>query len=534
MGNTEVTPATAREIDEHFNQETFSISRSCDVEKLKAGISNLPIYVGTQKLLEQEWDKKKTKLSEILKNRSFLRKGIPDIKRRAVFLEVYGLESHKCKAAYKAVYEDTNKEELEIAQEDRPTLPFVHNHYLNETGMNNLEIVVHLLNKEKHIEYSPVLINSIALLLIYLPVEETYCVAQKMMETSSKILADPKTKKLMRWYFSFTKSDYFHMLGAFIQSYIDTTKFKKRSILIKLQSIGFDINELLDEMFKFCFTTFLKADHAIDVFSLFYLEGTKILFRFAYAILKEQKEVIKTIEKADKVQDTLKEAALSKTNWTYLHEKAFKYKLARGHYDINKTDQVVLNDEREEYKIVSDFLPNVDECPSTILSMKQFYRLWMMLPEYLQVRVPNLVYSSMHDGYNLSTLYQKLKPYEEKNSVKCVFLTIKTLEEDVFGVFLDAVVYKSVKHYIGSSESFVYGFYEDKRITHYSERKNDQYCIGGVEYLQFGGGGDGPAIYLKDTLQEGQTNACETFANDVLTSSKSNFFQVASIEVILI
>lgn len=228
-----------------------------------------------------------------------------------------------------------------------------------------------------------------------------------MMESSKKLLGDPKTKKLMRWHFSFTKSDYFHMLGAFIQSYIDTTKFKKRSVLIRLQSIGFDINELLDEMFKYIFTSFLKIDYCLDIFTLFYLEGCKILFRFAYSIMKVHKDLIKSVSDPNKLRDTFADAAYSKTDWHYLHERAFKYKLMRGNYDIDKTDQVVLTNEREEYKIVSDFLPNKDDIPSTILSLKQFYRLWMMLPEYCQVRVPKLLYTSKTDGYCLSTLYQK-------------------------------------------------------------------------------------------------------------------------------
>lgn len=249
----------------------------------------------------------------------------------------------------------------------------------------------------------------------------------------------------MRWYFSFTKSDYFQMMGAFIQSYIDTTKLKKRSILIHLQSISFDINELLDEMFKFCFTSFLKFDYVIDIFTFYFLEGIKVYFRFAYAGFKTHKATIKNITSAEKVREVYFQAAYNNTDWAYLHRKAFKYRLARGHYDINKTDQVVLNDEREEYKIVNDFLPTVDDCPSKILSLKQFYRLWMMLPEYCQVRVPKLLYTSSVDGYNLSTLYQKCKPYEEKMSVKFVFLIIKTLEDDIFGAFLDTVIAKSIK-----------------------------------------------------------------------------------------
>lgn len=454
--------------------------------------------------------------------------------KRLAFLDYFGLEPMKWRVAYKAVYTETNKEEIEIAQEDKPSRVFLTRHWLNEVGLDTYELLVHLLNKEKHIEYAPVLFNSIALLLIYLPVEEAYCVAQKMIESSSKKLSDPQTKKLMRWYFTFTKGDYFQMLGAFIQSYIDTTKFKKRSILIHFQSISFDINELLDEMFKYCFTSFLKFDFVLDIFAFFILEGVKILFRFAYSSLKFHKDVIKSIKKADKVWVVFGEAVMTKTTWPFLHERAFKYKLQRGNYDINKTDQVVLNDEREEYKIVSDFLPNTKDCPSTILTLKQFYRLWQMLPEYCQVRVPKLLYSSKEDGYNLSTLYGKCKIYQEKMSVKFVFLIIQTLDNDIFGAFLDTVIIKSIKSYIGGSECFIFGFYEDRRITHYSENKNIQYWLGGMDYLQIGGGGDGPAIYLNDTLQEGQTNACETFGNDILTSNKSTFFQVASIEVIMI
>lgn len=260
-------------------------------------------------------------------------------------------------------------------------------------------------------------------------------------------------------------------------------------------------------MFKFMFTSFLRIDYVMNIFTVFYVEGVKVLFRFAYASMKVHKDLIKSVENSENVRDFFQEAAYDNTNWSYLHERAFKYRINRSNYDINKTDKVILGDEREEYKIVNDFLPNTDDCPSKILSLKQFYRLWMMLPEYCQVRVPKLLYSSAKDGYNLSTLYQKCKPYQVKMSVKFVFLIIQTLDGDIFGCFLDTVIDKSIKEYIGSSDSFVFGFYEDKRVVHYASGKNQRYCIGGMDYLQIGGGEEGPAIYLKDDLQEGQTNA---------------------------
>ena len=227
MGNQEVKPASDEEINEYFEQEWFTVSESLDIEKFKNSISDLPMYVGGQIALLKAWDKKKGKLKDLIdKDKKFHRNGIPDSNRRLAFLEHFELKPKLCKASFKAVLDLTNQEELEIAQEDRASLPFLKLTYLNEKGLLNLEMIVHLINKEKMIEYSPVLINSIAILLIYLPVEETFWVVQKMIESSTELLGDLTTKRQMRWYFTFTKIDYFKMIGAFIQSYIDTTKFK--------------------------------------------------------------------------------------------------------------------------------------------------------------------------------------------------------------------------------------------------------------------------------------------------------------------
>ena len=110
------------------------------------------------------------------------RKGIPDSRRREIILSYFGLKPEKCKLAFNAVLETTQSEEIEIAQEDKPSTPFICLHYLNLNGLKSLELIVHLINKEKHIEYSPILINFISLLLLYLPIEEAYCVTQKMIK----------------------------------------------------------------------------------------------------------------------------------------------------------------------------------------------------------------------------------------------------------------------------------------------------------------------------------------------------------------
>ena len=128
------------------------------------------------------------------------------------------------------------------------------------------------------------------------------------MDKSSKLLGDPNTKKLMRWYFCFTKADYSKMISTFIQSYIDTTKFKSRSVLIRLRQIGYDITDLLDEMFKYFFTSFHRTDRILDIFTFYVFEGVKILYRFAYSSMKVHKSIIKGVDDPDKIRDTFQTA----------------------------------------------------------------------------------------------------------------------------------------------------------------------------------------------------------------------------------
>ena len=105
------------------------------------------------------------------------------------------------------------------------------------------------------------------------------------------------------------------MIATFIQSYIDTTKFKSRSVLIRLRKIGYDITELLDEMFKYFFTSFHKTDRIADIFTFFIFEGIKILYRFAYSSMKVHKATIKGVEDPNKLRETFQVAWANDTDW---------------------------------------------------------------------------------------------------------------------------------------------------------------------------------------------------------------------------
>ena len=98
------------------------------------------------------------------------------------------------------------------------------------------------------------------------------------------------------------------MIATFIQSYIDTTKFKSRSVLKRFREIGYDITDLLDEMFKYFFTSFHRTDRIVDIFTFFIFEGVKIIYRFAYASMKVHKSTIKSVEDPEKIRPIFQEA----------------------------------------------------------------------------------------------------------------------------------------------------------------------------------------------------------------------------------
>ena len=71
-----------------------------------------------------------------------------------------------------------------------------------------------------------------------------------------------------------------------MKSYLNTTKRKKRSVLIHLNKIGFEFTKFVDVSFKSFLTYFVSLPVSLDLLMMFLFEGTKIIFRFTYAILK--------------------------------------------------------------------------------------------------------------------------------------------------------------------------------------------------------------------------------------------------------
>jgi hypothetical protein len=59
-------------------------------------------------------------------------------------------------------------------------------HYLSEVGLKELEIILALLFKERHIKHSPMMVQVASLLLIFLKPAEVYHVLVEMINSSQE------------------------------------------------------------------------------------------------------------------------------------------------------------------------------------------------------------------------------------------------------------------------------------------------------------------------------------------------------------
>lgn len=112
--------------------------------------------------------------------------GVPDLHRREFFLSILKLKSDDLEQQYNIAIASARDSQLEneLLKEITPAWAFIKIHILTEKGLENLEIIIHILNKRKVIEFNPIMINIAALLLTYMPAYEVLGVMQALIDRS--------------------------------------------------------------------------------------------------------------------------------------------------------------------------------------------------------------------------------------------------------------------------------------------------------------------------------------------------------------
>jgi len=170
------------------------------------------------------------------------------------------------------------------------------------------------------------------------------------------------------------------------------------------QKIGFDFNKFVDISFKSFVCHFVPLPVAIDILMCFLTEGVKIVYRYTYAILKYHKDFIKTsCLNPDDLMPKLRERCRTNTDPVAIKKIAFKYRLKSHHTSFQKAaiDVYKQNDPDASLKLMNVFQLPTGCKTSTILSYEEFSHVWGMLPEYVRIRNPELLYNTHTDGFNI-------------------------------------------------------------------------------------------------------------------------------------
>jgi hypothetical protein len=184
-------------------------------------------------------------------------------------------------------------------------------------------------------DQKPMLAHIVGLLLIYLEPGEVYCVLIELLKSSKEKMEDLEIKSMIRWHIPLSSEDKLRLHQAFGTSYLMTTLRKKRSLATHMSQIGFELRNYSCAAFDTIGARFMPLYIAIDVLLMYLVEGVKIIFRYAYAILKTKKDFIKkTCTDPTHLMEQLSAEARMYLNAETLHKLALSYPLKRGKYDL--------------------------------------------------------------------------------------------------------------------------------------------------------------------------------------------------------
>ncbi|KAE8577253.1 hypothetical protein XENTR_v10004500 [Xenopus tropicalis] len=206
----------------------------------------------------------------------------------------------------------------------------------------------------------------------------------------------------------------------------------------------------------------LPFEYTIRVFDIFLIEGNKVLYRVALALLKHYRSHLEhevTDVRSD-IQDFVKNIS-HHLSVQKLLEKAFSIRLF-SHKELwllqlanrKALSQrgITVMQPRQPAHMSVDLL----EFSSVIVTAQEMRVIWSWIPERFSLYPPVLLFSTMEHGYSLQRFYSHCEGFEP------TVLLIKTTGEEVCGSFLSSDWNErrkcsgQVATYFGTGECFVF------------------------------------------------------------------------------
>lgn len=439
---------------------------------------------------------------------------------------------------------------------------------LNEQGEAAVRrILMCIADQFPDISFCPTLPAVVALLLHY-SADEAQC-----FELVCRILAcnDPGRRLIDQSFLAFESSCM--TFGDLVNKYCQAA----HKLMV---AVADDVLQVYADWQRWLFGE-LPLAYFARVFDVFLVEGYKVLYRVALALLKffHKVQAGQPLE-SDNVRQDIRcfVRDIGRTvSPEKLLEKAFAIRLfSRKEIQLlQMANEKALKQRGITVKQKRQFVHlavQADNFHSEIVSVKEMRDIWSWVPERFALCQPQLLFSSLQHGYSLARFYFQCEGHEP------TVLLVKTTQKEVCGAYLSTDWAERSKcgaklSFFGTGECFVFRLqpevqrYEWVVIKHpeltrpaalearavpsplhavastdLSDRLSpflatrhfnlpsksaSMFMAGDSECLIIGGGG-GQALFIDGDMNRGRTGHCDTFNNQPLCSEN---FLVAAVEV---
>ncbi|NXM05205.1 TBC24 protein, partial [Tyrannus savana] len=445
---------------------------------------------------------------------------------------------------------------------------------LNAEGVGAVrKIILCVANQFPDISFCPALPAVTALLLHYSK-DEAEC-----FEQVCRILAcnDPSKRLIDQTFLAFESSCM--TFGDLVNKYCQAA----HKLMV---AVSEDVLEVYSDWQRWLFGE-LPMAYVARVFDVFLVEGYKVLYRVALALLKFFHKVrAGQPMESDSIQQDIRAFVrdiAKSVSPERLLEKAFAIRLfSRKEIQLlqmanEKALQqkgITVKQKRQNVHLAV----HAENFKSEIVSVKEMRDIWSWIPERFALCQPLLLFTTLEHGCSLSRFYSHSEGHEP------TLLLIKTTAKEVCGAYLSTDWSERRRggnklSFFGTGECFVFRLqpeverYEWVIIKHpelatagaetenqnHSSPAGSTLCSGsgppepserlspflsarhfnlpsktasmfmaGSSECVIVGGGDGQALYLDADLNHGRTSHCNTFNNQPLCSEN---FQISVLEV---
>lgn len=523
-----------------LSSQWHSYTQCIDLEKLKANMLTVKLHIETQQFIEYYFTEYEYNyileggdIFQSEKVKKQIRYGIPCKYTRGMIMKMFidNLDSNTLDSNYKVRFFSIfkNRDPQNLGNH----VPYMSNyesfnenlriHFMNKKGIQIAKEVMWLLySVVPNIEYCPLMIKLVSLSLLFLTKTECFAYMRNM------ILTDYQNKEdnLLRFRLRFTYEDNKRLVLSFIECFKTITKATGKEIISKMKKIGFEFETLIEDMFFNFFYGYFSFDYLHRLFMCFLREGSKILFRIGFALLKTLKSTILEIEDKNEVINIIKSKSFEMRDINSYFNLAFSFGITQYN---NQYKEIKNIDKYHLIKKGNYYIPTING-DSTLMTDEDIFELWNIFPPSFFTKDAKLIYSTENFGRSLHKIYEICS--DNDNSCFNCLVVIQSANKEKFGIIMSTPFDKNRTGFYKPAFINLFSLHPIPRLYNLVNRVIEKIVLCSDDKIIVGVGSEGPAIEIDKDMKVGFSFSSEVFGNHSFTNE--THFEIDKIEIYIL